>query len=516
MHPSQAKSIPELTQLAAKKFSNKVAIEDRQVQLTFQELEEQSNKASNGFISLGLKEGDRVGIWAPNCYEWIVSALGVLKCGAILVPLNTRFKGQEADYIINKSSIKFLFTMENFLGINYSQMINKEKLQSLEKIIFFDKSSGEDSWKGFMNLSDDISSKPFNRSFGNLIADIIFTSGTTGKPKGVVVSQNQNLRVFETWSHHVGLKEGDRYLIVNPFFHTFGYKAGWLSCLMRGATIIPHQIFEADSVLKMIQEKKINVLPGPPALYQSIMSSSNFNSINISTLNLAITGAASIPVQLILDMKKIMGFKTVLTAYGLTESTGVVTMCSPEDDPEIIATTSGRAISGVEVKCLDDNGKEVDTGKPGEIFVKGYNVMQGYLDEKEQTRETIDSEGWLKTGDIGILDDSGYLKITDRSKDMYIVGGFNTYPAEIENILAKHKEIISSAVIGITDKRLGEVGKAFVVVKKSTKLTEEELINWCRENMANYKVPREVVFLEELHLNAAGKVMKFKLRELVK
>ena len=161
--------------------------------------------------------------------------------------------------------------MENFLGINYSQMINKEKLQSLEKIIFFDKSSGEDSWKGFMNLSDDIGSKPFNRSFGNLIADILFTSGTTGKPKGVVVSQNQNLRVFETWSHHVGLKEGDRYLIVNPFFHTFGYKAGWLSCLMRGATIIPHQIFEADSVLKMIQEKKINVLPGPPALYQSCL-----------------------------------------------------------------------------------------------------------------------------------------------------------------------------------------------------------------------------------------------------
>ena len=295
------------------------------------------------------------------------------------------------------------------------------------------------------------------------MADIIFTSGTTGKPKGVISSHLQNIKVFDYWSTYIGLNENDRYLIVNPFFHTFGYKAGWLAAIMRGATAYPCPIFDADKIIQTINKEKISMLPGPPTLYQSILSSQLINTMDISSLRLGVTGAASIPVQLIKDMKEILGFETVITAYGLTESTGVVTMCTPNDDYETIATTSGCAIADVEVKCVDQDNREVPAGEPGEILVRGYNVTQGYFNNPQATQEAIDRDGWLHTGDIGILDSNGYIKITDRSKDMFIVGGFNAYPAEIENILCDHPAISQAAVIGIDDERMGEVAKAFVV-----------------------------------------------------
>ena len=254
------------------------------------------------------------------------------------------------------------------------------------------------------------------------------------------------------------------------------------------------------------------MLPGPPTLYQSILASDQLKQFDISSLRLGVTGAASIPVQLIKDMKEQLGFEVIITAYGLTESTGVVTMCSPDDDYETIATTSGRAIEGVEIKCVDAVNKIVDPGEPGEILVRGYNVTQGYIDNPEATREAIDTDGWLHTGDIGILDEKGYIKITDRSKDMFIVGGFNVYPAEIENILCDHPAISQAAVIGVSDDRMGEVAKAFIILKPDQETSIEELIIWSRDNMANYKVPREIEFVEELPTNAAGKVMKYLLK----
>jgi acyl-CoA synthetase (AMP-forming)/AMP-acid ligase II len=345
------------------------------------------------------------------------------------------------------------------------------------------------------------------------MADIIFTSGTTGKPKGVISSHLQNIKVFEYWSTYIGLNENDQYLIVNPFFHTFGYKAGWLASVMRGATAYPCPVFDADKIIKIINEHQISMLPGPPTLYQSILTSQLIDKLDISSLRLGVTGAASIPVQLIKDMKERLGFETVITAYGLTESTGVVTMCTPDDDYETIASTSGCAIADVEVKCVNQDNQEVPVGEPGEILVRGYNVTKGYFNNPEATKETIDTEGWLHTGDIGILDHNGYIKITDRSKDMFIVGGFNAYPAEIENILCDHPSISQVAVIGIADERMGEVAKAFVVLKPNHALQEDTLAKWSKENMANYKVPREIEFVEALPTNAAGKVMKYILKE---
>jgi acyl-CoA synthetase (AMP-forming)/AMP-acid ligase II len=323
----------------------------------------------------------------------------------------------------------------------------------------------------------------------------------------------QNIRGFEAWSEVVGLREDDRYLIINPFFHSFGYKAGWLSCVMRGATALPHLVFDVPEVLARVGSERISVLPGPPTLYQSILAHPDREQYDLSCLRLSVTGAAAIPVELIHRMRDELHFETIITGYGLTEACGIVSMCRFDDDPETIATTSGRAIPGIEVHCVDTHGKQVAEGEPGEVVVRGYNVMQGYFEDEAATREAIDGDGWLHTGDIAVMDAAGYLRITDRIKDMYIVGGLNCYPAEIENLMYGSGLFAQVAVIGVPDERMGEVGMAFVVPAPDAAVSPESVIAWCRANMANYKVPRRVEVMSELPVNASGKVTKFVLRE---
>ena len=334
-----------------------------------------------------------------------------------------------------------------------------------------------------------------------------------GQPKGVLSSHAQNVRVFRTWSEFVGLREGDRYLGVNPFFHSFGYKAGWLACLLQGATIYPLAVFDASRALDCIERERISVLPGPPTIYQSLLAHDSLARRDLSSLRLAVTGAASVPPALITRLRTELKFKSVLTAYGLTESTGVVTVCPHDADDATVATRCGVAIPGVEVRCADLSGRAVPTGEAGEVQVRGYNVMLGYFEDPAATAEAIDAEGWLHTGDVGVLDARGYLRITDRMKDVFIVGGFNCYPAEIERLLSEHAAVGQVAVIGIPDERLGEVGKAFVVLRPGQSASAEELLAWSRANMANYKVPRQFQIVTQLPVNAAGKVQKFSLRE---
>ncbi|MBA2607336.1 MAG: AMP-binding protein, partial [Actinobacteria bacterium] len=344
------------------------------------------------------------------------------------------------------------------------------------------------------------------------VSDLIFTSGTTGRPKGVVATHGQTLRVFEQWASIVGLVAGDRYLIVNPFFHTFGFKAGFLACLIKGATIVPHPVFDVPTVLARISEERISMLPGPPALYQSILDHPQRDSFDLSSLRLCVTGAAPVPVEMIERMRKELTFKTIVTAYGLTESTGVVSICRAGDDAETISNTSGCAIPDTEVRVVDDKNNEAPRGEPGEIVVRGYNVMTGYFDNPSATGEAIDADGWLHTGDIGTMDERGYLKITDRLKDMFIVGGFNAYPAEIENNLLAHPQVAQVAVVGVPDERMGEVGVAFVVARPGAAPTPDELHAWSRDHMANYKVPRRFFVVDALPMNASNKILKHELR----
>ena len=266
-------------------------------------------------------------------------------------------------------------------------------------------------------------------------------------------------------------------------------------------------------MLRRVAAEDVNVLPGPPALFQAFLADPNLPEYDLSSLRLAVTGAAVIPVELIEAMRTKLCFDTVITGYGLTEVCGIATMCRFDDEPETIAKTSGRAIPGVEVSVVDEAGHEVPRGEPGEVVVRGYNVMKGYFNEPVQTEETIDADGWLHTGDVGVMDERGYLRITDRIKDMYIMGGFNCYPAEIENLLLLHESVAQAAVIGVRDDAKGEVGMAWIVGTPGVDLAQADLIAWSRGRMANFKVPRYVEFVDELPRNALGKVQKYILRE---
>jgi acyl-CoA synthetase (AMP-forming)/AMP-acid ligase II len=511
-------TIPRLLLGAAERHRERTALEDGAVHLRFGELAEAALDAARAFRASGVGPGDRVAIWAPNGWEWVVAALGLQCAGAVLVPVNTRMKGAEAGFVLRRSRARLLCTVPEFLGNRYLAMLEGEALPALEtRVALRGQHRQALGWRDFLARGAAVPAGEARRRAEAVspddLADLMFTSGTTGHPKGVMTTHGQDLRVFNAWSELVGLRAGDRYLIVNPFFHSFGYKAGWLACLICGATALPHAVFDASAVLERIARERVSVLPGPPTLYQSLLAHPDRGRFDLSSLRLAVTGAAAVPVELVHRMQGELGFETVVTGYGLTEATGTVTMCRHDDDPETIATTSGRAIPEVEVRCVDDGGAEVPRGEPGEVVVRGYNVMRGYFEEPEETAAAIDAEGWLHTGDVGVMDARGYLRITDRKKDMYIAGGFNCYPAEIEGLMYAHGGIAQVAVIGIPDERLGEVGMAFVVPRPGAELTEQALLAWCREKMSNVKVPRRIELVDALPLNASGKVMKFALRE---
>lgn len=491
----QFRHIPDVLAQAAARWPDHPAIEDG-ITLSFSALSERVRALTDSLRALGIVPGDRVAIWAPNCWEWVVVALAIHARGAALVPINTRYKGSEARFILDRSAAKAVFTVDGFLGLDFAGMLGDVEIPVIRL-----KTEDWDALLASGTPGDAVDVQP------DWPSDILFTSGTTGQPKGVVTSHAQSLRAFWDWSQVVGLSRTDRYLVVAPFFHCFGYKAGWLACLMAGATLLPQPTFDVDAVLARLARDRVSVLPGPPALYQTLLQR-DLSGHDLSSLRLAVTGAAVIPVTLIERMRSQLGFDTVITGYGLTEATGVATMCRFDDDPETIAKTSGRAIPDVEVRVVGPDGAAVPTGEPGEVVVRGYNVMSGYLDDPEATAEAV-RDGWLHTGDVGILNERGYLRITDRIKDMFIVGGFNAYPAEIEHALMEHPGVREAAVIGMPHPRLGEVACAFVVGQP------DGLLEWCRDRMANFKVPRRVVSLDALPRNASGKVQKFKLRELL-
>ena len=507
-------TIPRLVRGAAERHPGTEAVVDGDRRVTYAELARQVERAAAATIAAGVEPGDRVAVWAPNSLEWVVSALGALSAGAALVPLNTRYKGDEAANILGRSRARLAFVSGEFLGTDYAAMLepHRAELSALESVVTLDPAG----WAAFLEGGRDVPPETVTERVeavtGDDVGDVIFTSGTTGRPKGVVTTHAQTLRVFDVWSEVVGLAAGDRYLVVNPFFHTFGYKAGIVACLLRGATIVPQPVFDVAAVLELVERERVTVLPGPPTLYSSILDAPDRAGRDLSSLRLAVTGAAVVPVVLVERMRDELSFSTVLTAYGLTEATGTVTMCRRDDDAETIASTSGRAIPDTEVRIVDRANQPLPPGEAGEVVVRGYNVMTGYFEDPDATAEAIDAEGWLHTGDIGVLDDRGYLRITDRLKDMFVVGGFNAYPAEIEQVLAGHPAVSESAVVGVPDERLGEVGKAYLVLRPGQTIEPDAVIAWCRERMANFKVPRSVEVVESLPRNASGKVQKYALR----
>jgi acyl-CoA synthetase (AMP-forming)/AMP-acid ligase II len=503
------RTVPAVLDRVAVQFSGHDAVVGPDRRLTYAQLRDAVRRAAAAMITLGVEPGDRIAIWSPNTWHWVVASLATHYAGGIVVPLNTRYTPSEATDILARTSAPLLIASGVFLGVDKTADLDRAALPALRHIVRVPIDENDGTWDEFMSRADDAALAEVDARAAAVapddVSDILFTSGTTGRSKGVRCAHRQSLDGSAAWAECGQVTSSDRYLCINPFFHNFGYKAGILACLQTGATLYPMLTFDPEQTMKAVAEHAITVLPGPPTIYQTLLDHPHRGDYDLSSLRFAVTGAAVVPVVLIERMQSELDIDIVLTAYGLTEAAGFGTMCRPDDDAVTVATTCGRPIADFELR-LDHSG---------EVLLRGPNVMLGYLDDDRATSAAIDADGWLHTGDIGRLDDAGNLTITDRLKDMYICGGFNVYPAEIEQVLARLDGVAESAVIGVPDERLGEVGKAFIVTKPGAQLDEAAVITHAREHLANFKVPRSVVFLDVLPRNPGGKVVKPALREKV-
>jgi acyl-CoA synthetase (AMP-forming)/AMP-acid ligase II len=500
------------TALADTALAEPALAEPDGLRLSYRELDERVTAVAAALVAQGVAPADRVAIWAPNTYQWVLAALGALSAGATLVPVSTRFTGPEALDVISRSGARALFVAGDFLGVDRLAALRAAAAAeadgtgggALDKVGLIVRLP--EDWAAFERCGASVPAAVVRERAAAVrpddVSDIMFTSGTTGRSKGAMTSHERSLAVARAWADCGRLTRADRYLVVNPFFHTFGFKAGLLACLVSGATLVPQAVFDAAQAMRLVEAERITVLPGAPTIYQMILDHPERGGRDLSSLRLAVTGAAEVPVPLVERMRRELSFETVLTAYGLTEAV-VATMCRPGDPAETVARTSGRAAADFEVRIADG----------GEILLRGPNLMLGYLDDLEATKAAIDADGWLHTGDAGRLDAAGYLTITGRIKDMYICGGFNVYPAEVEQVLARLDGVAESAVVGTPDRRLGEVGQAFIVRRPGHVLEAAEVLAFCRERLANYKVPRRVEFRDALPRNPSGKVLKRALRE---
>jgi acyl-CoA synthetase (AMP-forming)/AMP-acid ligase II len=536
-HPGPL-DVPSALRAAAAAAPGAAAVVDGDLRLTYAQLAEQADEFARALIAVGVQPGDTVAIWAPNSARWIIAALGTLAARAVLVPVNTRYKGAEAHYLLARARVVLLAVDDGFLGNNYLDMLRRADTEATStEATSTEATSTGPVLPGLPHLRTVVafgtSGDPAARPCGDFLAgagavdpaevdarvaaltpgtlcDIIFTSGTSGTPKGVMTCHGTAVRNAAAWADGMGLRTGDRYLLVNPFFHTFGYRAGILACLTRQATMYPLKVFDADAVLAIADAEKITVLPGPPTLFHSILGHPRRAGFDLA-IRLVATGAASVPRALMERISGELGVETVSAPYGLTEVSGTATMQPPGAPAEKVLTTVGRAIPGTEIAIAGQDGRPLPPGRDGEILIRGYHVMLGYLDDPRATAEAVDADGWLHTGDVGHLDDEKYLTVTGRIKEVFQTGGFNVYPVEVEQLLATHPMIAEAAVIGVPDERLGEVGHAFVIPRPGRAPDPAEVIAFARERLANFKVPRAVTVVAELPRTPLGKVQKFRL-----
>jgi len=534
-------TIPAAVASAARDFGDATALaEPGGPRLSYRELHEQVTGVASAFIAGGVAPGDRVAIWSPNTHHWVLAALGALYAGATLVPVNTRFTGPEALDVVSRSGARALIVAGRFLGADRLAALRaaaeEEKttirqnakpasqcLDQLSLIVLVPVEAdpeagpvagcidGAIDWAEFQERATEVPAALADARAAMVqpehVSDILFTSGTTGRSKGAMSAQRQSLAVARAWAECARLTSADRYLVVNPFFHSFGFKAGILACLVSGATLVPQLVFDAGQTMRLIESEQITVLPGAPTIYQAILDRPDRASCDLSSLRLAVTGAATVPVALVERMRRELSFDTVLTAYGLTEAV-VATMCRPDDDPQTVARTSGRAAAGFEIRIAGTS----DTSGTGEILLRGPNVMLGYLDDPAATRAAVDSGGWLHTGDIGHLDPDGYLTLAGRSKEMIIRGGENIYPKEIEDVLTRDPSVLEAAVIGVPDDAWGEVVAAYVQPQPGMTIDTAALTAHCARLLSGYKRPSSLIVVDSIARNALGKIDKVSLR----
>ncbi|UCC60324.1 MAG: AMP-binding protein [Dehalococcoidia bacterium] len=505
--------------------------------VTYDTLLDKANSLANALLKMGVKRGDKVAIWMSNVPEWVYAHFACVKIGAPVIPLNTRYKVHELEYILRQSDSTTLFMMDHFLKIDFMPMIYEvcpelkqckpgelqcEKLPLLKRVIIL----SEQSHPGMLDYNDvlesgkDYASSDTVRKAQEAVTPedtyiIPFTSGTTGFPKGVVTTHDQYIRVVSAFSDRFQMTEEDRILVVSPFYHNMGNMTGMTLGAGNGACILPMEAFDPGEALRLIDEEEVTNFTGSPTMYIMMLDHPDFPNRDTSVIKSAVIGGADVSPDLVRTIIAKMGIKDLISGYGMTENTGISTNTRRGDPPELVANTCGKLIfEDCELKIFDpDTGEEVPRGTQGEIRTRGWFVMKEYYKQPEETAEAFDSNGWFHTGDLATMDENGYLKITGRLKDMFITGGVNAYPAEIESFLMTHPKIALVTVAGVPDRRMGEVAMAFVKLKEGESATAEEIIEFAREKMANYKAPKYVKFVDDFPMTATGKIQKFILKD---
>ena len=518
------------------------AVIDGDTTLTFPELRAQAFRVAGGLQRLGVAPGDRVAVWVPNNWQWMATAFGIWELGAVIVPIGTRYRGIEAASMLRRTEPRVLIGVRDLWGVDPLALLEPEiggadgahrfrDLPCIEHVVLVDGDTDQFVDGDVDREAED--RQPTERSFATLLTDgdtvaasdlappggvdpdspceILFTSGTTGTPKAVLLGHWQMLRAHWTWAAIAGLRPGDRFLIVSPYAHGAGIHVGLMGCAAHGVANVPVARFDPIDGAALIERHRVTALLGPPALYQYLLEAVE-RGADLSSLRIGIVGTASVPTELIERIRDGLDLERIVNAYGLTEG-GTVAMTREDDTVDVMSKTSGRPLPDVEIRTVDDDGNDTPVGVPGEILVRSYGLALGYWGQPELLAASRTPDGWFHTGDIGVLDDAGNVSIVDRKADMFIVGGFNAYPAEIEDLLSRHPAVAQVSVVGVPDDRLGEVGVAFVVAGATTAIDPEAVISWARSAMANYKVPRAVIALDALPLNANGKVDKVELRK---
>jgi acyl-CoA synthetase (AMP-forming)/AMP-acid ligase II len=513
-------TIPAALARATERWPDHEALIDDTVRLCFREYRDRSIRIARGLISLGVRPGDRVVVWAPNSVEVALTAMAVASAGAILVPLNTRLTAHESAELIRRARPEVVLAFTDFLGRDYLDALQPSgALGEVRAAVALHghPSPGTISLDELLSHGDEIDEEEVyarERALaGNDVSEILFTSGTTGAPKGAMLRHGAGTRGYTEYGRSLGLRAGDRLLGLPPFFHCFGLKAVLLASVLHGAAVLPVPVFDVRQTAELIARERITVLQGAPVIFRALLDDPAIDCSSLYSLRVAAPGAMGSSPELYTRLRDELGVRHFAPGYGLTEATAVGTRCYWFDDFETISTTSGRPAPGTELRIAGDAGGSLKPGQDGEVLLRGYNVMKGYFEDPAATAQAIDADGWLHTGDVGRLDEQGRLTITDRKKDMFLVGGFNTYPAEIERILDAHPAVAEASVIGVSDERLGEVGMAFIIPSPGASPTAAEMTSWARERLANYKVPRHWRFVADLPRNASGKVRKFLLRE---
>jgi fatty-acyl-CoA synthase len=515
--PLLGDTIGDHFQRTAARFAERPALVGRQqdVRLTYAQLDAAVDAAAAGLLRAGIRAGDRVGIWAPNCVEWMLVQYATAKVGAILVNVNPAYRTHELEYVLRQSGVRLLFSASAFKTSDYAAMVDEVSgaVDTLERTVFVDRPEWDELCAGEPDR-DAIAARMAELSFDDPI-NIQYTSGTTGFPKGATLSHHNILNNGFFVTELIGLSERDVTCLPVPFYHCFGMVMGNLGTLAHGGcVVIPAPAFDPRATLEAVAAEGVTSLYGVPTMFIAMLGHEEFDTFDLSSLRTGIMAGSPCPIEVMKKVVDRMHMDEVAICYGMTETSPVSTQTRVDDPLERRVGTVGRVGPHVEVKVVDpDTGRVVARGEPGELCTRGYSVMLGYWEDAQRTAEAIDRAGWMHTGDLATMDDEGYLNIVGRSKDMVIRGGENVYPREIEEFLYTHEGVADVQVIGVPDEKYGEELCAWIVARPDAALDEDAVREFCRGRLAHFKVPRYVIFVDEFPMTITGKVQKFKMRE---